>query len=300
LPLELRLKIWEWALPGARIVEVFIKGHLDKKSQAETKVEPGDGGKHYGKEGAAEGIQNLWLIEDAVGTSGEGINPGAVLADADFDDYDCEGDASDSASVLTIGKINPKCLVYVSTSPAPTLLHVCRESQEVALKKYQPRFGTYHAMARIYFNNELDTLYFTYWSFDYGTSQFANLVVAHEELGVQRVAFEFDRWLSEGKTDYINYQIAPRKWPGLREITLLAGHPHPEDLCGCRREPERPNVLGTVDFVSLMTTSERHLKWNNMLLSDTREVLAQMETKYPGWEGQDVRILGFTRNGVRV
>jgi hypothetical protein len=49
---------------------------------------------------------------------------------------------------------------WTSPDPVPVALHVCRESREESLKRYQTSFGSYFHASKIYFDFSKDTLRF--------------------------------------------------------------------------------------------------------------------------------------------
>lgn len=57
-------------------------------------------------------------------------------------------------------QISPASTGWISSTPVPVILQICRESRAEALKSYQLSFGTVYNEPRIYFNFAIDSLSF--------------------------------------------------------------------------------------------------------------------------------------------
>lgn len=268
LPIELRSKIWEHCLPGPRIVEAFIKGHMlprvrDKNLNADL-------------------LSSSEPTSPILGRPPESRPESRELAEA-------EGTPESS---------DRQAPIYITSSPLPTpLLHTCHESRELAQKRYALSFGTASFPPRVYFNSALDTLYLPYWSFTDGSAEFVSYTNPAGPLVVQHVAFDLDKWYSSWEHEHLNYQIEPMKWPNLKSVTFLLFEPHPESRCSCCEEPKRPEVLGGVSFVDL-EGDER--VWAGKCLEDCEQALLEMREGSLGWKGPEVRAMALARGGKRV
>jgi hypothetical protein len=148
LPKEIRLMIWEAALPGPRVVNVFQR--LLKKTIGEWEEETG----------------LSWPIL-------------ALPEPDDDEDREWERNAIRSEILQALGKYwddydgyrEGQLIGMATKCPAPQILFVCRESYSVAKAQYTQAFTTLGSTAGVWFNFTLDTLYFRYDNFGYYTQQ---------------------------------------------------------------------------------------------------------------------------------
>ncbi|CAG8959828.1 hypothetical protein HYFRA_00001736 [Hymenoscyphus fraxineus] len=128
LPLELRLDIWQHALPGPRIVDL------------KTQVAPS----HIGSTRVRS--------DKAITTSSSNTQTAIAVPDVPEFSMDDIFDAS----------IRPRDrhsrYGFRTDCPAPVLLYVCRESYAVVAKFYTPMFNTPNVYATIWFDPTIDTL----------------------------------------------------------------------------------------------------------------------------------------------
>lgn len=128
LPTELRIKIWEHALPGPRVV--YLKQRLAKERDVLGRYE----GVIKGYEGGARHPDrgDIW------------VNPSKI-------------------QTVRYKQDNP--VEFFSDSPQPNILHVCRESASIVKEHYARCFSTWNTTAQIWFNCKIDTLYLCPGSF---------------------------------------------------------------------------------------------------------------------------------------
>ena len=134
LPKEIRLLIWEQALPGPRIVH--LQRHL-LRSYDTTRV---------------------WSDKSIEDVDDEGW---PRFFDVRWEDSDAEEMSDDDREERRFGPEDPP-RGFRSQSPestAPALVFVCRESLEVAARFYTKAFGDDYAFPETWFDFEIDTLY---------------------------------------------------------------------------------------------------------------------------------------------
>ncbi|KAK2624872.1 hypothetical protein QTJ16_006065 [Diplocarpon rosae] len=140
LPLEIRLMIWEAALPGPRLVNVW-QGQL-KQTSLHHEVETG-------RQGPAP---NEWDLVDEYG---------------EFEEtrYDEDQAARVQICRLRAGGWHQRIfwdshlLGIRSDCPPPSITFVCRESYHVVVRRYAKVFAYPNSVAQTYFDFERDTLY---------------------------------------------------------------------------------------------------------------------------------------------
>jgi hypothetical protein len=148
LPKEIRLMIWEAALPGPRIVNVLQRplkktiGEWEEETGLSWPIlpppEPDD---DEDREWEQNGIRSEIL--DALGKF--------------WDDYD--------------GYREGQLIGIATKCPPPQILFVCRESYNVVKAQYTQAFTTLGSTAGIWFNFTLDTLYLRYDNFGHYKQQ---------------------------------------------------------------------------------------------------------------------------------
>lgn len=116
LPAEIRLQIWEEALPGARAVMLRAPSAASDALRDQLKFLP--------RLLRARRSRNV----------GNGTRSRANAADASNDDNGSSDGSNNQASGRTAG--------WTSPTPPPAMLHVCSESRAVALKRYSLVFAT--------------------------------------------------------------------------------------------------------------------------------------------------------------
>jgi hypothetical protein len=129
LPIEIRMMIWKYALPGPRIVDIRLLAL--KKTQSEWDEEHGQGVDPY---------SYMW---DEMLT---GLGSGEM--------YNIEHDHQPDGKPALIGAR--------SYCRNPSIIFVNKEAHEVAAKNYQKAFSSTASVPETYFDFENDTLYIPY------------------------------------------------------------------------------------------------------------------------------------------
>lgn len=197
LPKEIRLMIWEFALPGPRIVflrprrlqwfqctRVFSDRHTDTQPKSPSTFERED----------------FKCFSDSSHHNGEYIDAGG----------------------------SPRDRFGFRSESSISMLYVCRESYCVASKIYRRAFGTKHAFPQTWFSFELDTLYM------HLEGRVSNLKEIGDMENVRRMALRMgcDGFPTTGLTRRFVSQRANRlcgTFPNLRTFTSVAQR-H-DDLC---------------------------------------------------------------------
>jgi hypothetical protein len=138
----------------------------------------------------------------------------------------------------------PSLETCVSSSPPPTILHVCHEAREEALRMYSLAFGTRSSPARIYFNPYRDTLYLPRhmaMGYDETLRDFRTLIRDNEGLmdNVRSVAI-----------DHVDVEVK-RPWESYNKATLVRGFKKLENviLVLCQNDGREKAWGKSVSFV---------------------------------------------------
>jgi len=137
LPIELRLVIWEQALPGPRVV------NLTRKKLKKT---VGD----WERENGANRREDIFLAA--------GMSSAEVFLDLHkiYNPND-EGNGKTRLSPKDSNAV--ELAGFESNTEPPNILFACRESRDLALKHYQLAFSSFGSIPQTYFDFSLDTLY---------------------------------------------------------------------------------------------------------------------------------------------
>jgi hypothetical protein len=149
LPKEIRLMIWEAALPGPRVVNVFQRPL--KKTIGEWENETGLSWPHLPPADQDDEDATIDREWDQNMIRSEIVRALGIA----WDDY---------------GGYREGHLIGMATNcPPPQILSVCKESYNVAKAQYTQAFTTLGSTAGIWFNFALDTLYLRYDNFQHYT-----------------------------------------------------------------------------------------------------------------------------------
>lgn len=175
LPREIRLLIWEAALPGPRIV------HL--RSEFLTSCKFGTRRVRSDKTLACDCVKcEVYAPRKEIAEHREGACTTAdVVEEAGNEDGgwhtddDTDRDQEDLGGPDTLRAFRTKC-------PAPVVLFVCRESHEVASKVYTRCFPSLGGFPTVWFNYQLDILYFDFFNDEIGENEDALELLNPKEL----------------------------------------------------------------------------------------------------------------------
>ncbi|KUJ11574.1 uncharacterized protein LY89DRAFT_722697 [Mollisia scopiformis] len=140
LPTELRLRIWEFAIPGPRTICLNLVPCKDETRHMAIKD---------------EGHDTLDAPE---------LRDGETAASGSADPRPTQEDESDSESDYEESIRSPFVteVAFRSDCSPPSLLSVCQESRAVASKHYNKTFATPYAPGNTYFDFDRDTIYVRY------------------------------------------------------------------------------------------------------------------------------------------
>ena len=136
LPIEIRWTIWEYALPGPRVVNLMQK-------PLEPRITVGAWEDQTGREwpiapSSAQGTEEEYITEERSRVFAAATQRGGTPVD----NYE---------SIWMMG--------LVSEALPPHIVAVCRESRDVVSRSYTKSFGSAGHAAATWFNPEIDTLY---------------------------------------------------------------------------------------------------------------------------------------------
>jgi hypothetical protein len=170
LPKEIRLMIWEAALPSGRIVEIL---------QRPLQMRVGEWNWPGAPENPSEQDRVDYLTEEMpadqgyVGRTSTRIQ--RMLGYFSLEEVDIlvpEGyyfEPPSDGDFYIENNLDLPMPGIMSPCPPPSVLFVCRESYEIASEVYKKIFATHAAFAETYFSPRRDTLYLKYDTFSYIT-----------------------------------------------------------------------------------------------------------------------------------
>jgi hypothetical protein len=197
LPKEIRLVIWEMALPGPRVV--YLEQDLLN----------------------SHSCNRVWSNKIVDGT--------------DDDEFHAQGYGSNDSETQKRDELGPlSCRAFRSQSPAPPLLFACRESFEVASQFYAKAFGTWDGIPETWFCFERDILVLD-WGWEDGMHYDLEDFSDDDLKSVRKLAFfypndrytpsdvmqlEYEEWLAQCLEGFCNLEtLYFTTWPDQRRMT---------------------------------------------------------------------------------
>jgi hypothetical protein len=370
LPTELRLKIWEFAIPGPRVVYLDLVRCEDNTAHMAEEDEEHDSLSVSGslEEGTttAENADPVTLQEERVnpetqeermgqspignltasnstsgtGESGSGDSDSEESSNEESGGEDIEEatPASDSESETDHGDseeeralqdaqrrsrylnfletchgysdeeddrsdIYVAALTFRSDCSPPSLLFVCHDSRDLALKYYQKTFGTAYAPARTYFDFDRDTIYIRYDVFSpnsRGFEDFLEELFQVREGGlmmVRNAAVLVDETFEARRGELHELLVADmleRVFPRLQNLTIVLAHEAPENS---DKAPIR--FIEPIDYEVVLSAYENYSRdraWQKKGPVDVRmlyyakvrpKFLKKQIARQHGWYGED-------------
>jgi hypothetical protein len=223
---------------------------------------------------------------------------------------DEENDSDDEAS------LNPN--PFYSPTAIPSILNTNRESRSIALEHYIPSFAHSGYSATIFYNPQVDILYFPAWCFQHNISEFEERVSDDVKGKIKKVAIEKLVWYSTWAKGMINNQIQISELRNLEEFYLVGRKPDFTG-CGCCHSWDGPE-RGVVEFETDEEAEERKQgeegkasskeekkeekkEMSSFSARVVRDVLAEFENikkEDETWQAPEVKLVRLKRNGVII
>jgi len=233
LPKEIRLLIWEIALPGPRII------YLRRRNLQ------------------SYNCSRVWSDKPILADSSQSTAKDDFFHDVP--EYDSEND--DLIIYFKRPDLGPgkPCQGFFSPCPAPQLLFVCKESFEVMEHFYERTFGSESAFPETWFNFDVDTLYVDWGGVETGGISFRpedfgdvaakvkHLAVLHTGPNYIRRGLTHEQWLSYILFEFCNLHtltlVHKRHVSGRREQLAFM---KPTDLIGWFYDSHTVGMIRTV------------------------------------------------------
>ncbi|KAH9215751.1 hypothetical protein DL95DRAFT_388375 [Leptodontidium sp. 2 PMI_412] len=248
LPKELRLAIWNLALEP-RIVELCF--YEDGRDGDENENEDGneaedlvnEGGDLSGVRKEGRDIENGTEHEDKDQEAGSQETNNENDND---DDNNSETTSDDSKSNTTHTPV-PKRGQFYSPSPLPALLRVNSEARSIAVAASLPGFPVESNKEDVYYNPEIDILYFPAWCWQHDVMGFEEVVGEEVKGRIRRVAVENLMWMSYWEDGTVNGQITISEFKGVKEFIFATRE---LTQCGCCIDFDGPE-RELVEFIEI-------------------------------------------------